>query len=72
MKIVLQTALDRSIQSSKRGSAETIQDYLRSFSNRSEVKYVVMDMNRDMVKAFFQTQKLSLTAFMWCVIAQKL
>ncbi len=28
-------------------TAVTIQDYLRSFPNRGEVKYVVMDMNRD-------------------------
>ena len=39
----------------------TIQNYLRSFSNRIEVKYVVMDMNRgyrDVAKAFFPNAKI--------------
>ena len=44
----------------------TIQNYLRSFSNRKEVKYVVMDMNRgyrDVTKAFFPNAKIIIDRF---------
>ena len=47
-------------------TVETIQSYLRSFPNRSEVKYVVMDMNRgfrDVAKAFFSNAKIVIDRF---------
>ena len=47
-------------------TVETIQDYLRSFPNRGEVKYVVMDMNRgfrDMAKTFFSNVKIVIDRF---------
>lgn len=47
-------------------TVETIQDYLRSFSNRGEVKYVVMDMNRgfrDAAKAFLPNAKIIIDRF---------
>ena len=45
---------------------ETIQDYLRTFPNRGEVKYVVMDMNRnfrDAAKAFLPNAKIIIDRF---------
>ena len=45
---------------------ETIQDYLRSFPNRDEVKYVVMDMNRgfrDVAKSFLPNAKIIIDRF---------
>ena len=47
-------------------TVETIQDYLRTFPNRSEVKYVVMDMNRgfcDAAKAFLPNAKIIIDRF---------
>ena len=47
-------------------TVETIQDYLRSFPNRSEVKYVVMDMNhgfRDAAKTFLPNAKIVIDRF---------
>ena len=44
----------------------TIQSYLRSFSNRAEVQYVVMDMNqgyRDIAKTFFPNAKIVIDRF---------
>lgn len=43
-----------------------IQDYLRSFPNRDEVKYVVMDINRvvrDVAKAFLPNAKIIIDRF---------
>ena len=48
----------------RRGS--TIQSYLRSFSNRQDVQYVVMDMNqgyRDIARAFFPQAKIVIDRF---------
>ena len=48
----------------RRGS--TIQSYLRSFSNRQDVQYVVMDMNqgyRDIARAFFPQAKIVIDCF---------
>ena len=48
----------------KKGS--TIQSYLRSFSNRQDVQYVVMDMNqgyRDIARAFFPQAKIVIDRF---------
>ncbi len=48
----------------RRGS--TIQAYLRSFSNRQDVQYVVMDMNqgyRDIARAFFPQAKIVIDRF---------
>ena len=48
----------------RRGS--TIQFYLRSFSNRQDVQYVVMDMNqgyRDIARAFFPQAKIVIDRF---------
>ena len=47
-------------------TVETIQDYLRPFPNRDEVKYVVMDMNRgfrDAAKAFLPNAKIIIDRF---------
>lgn len=47
-------------------TVETIQDYLRSFPNRHEVKYVVLDMNRgfrDVARAFFPNAKIIIDRF---------
>ena len=47
-------------------TVETVQDYLRSFPNRDEVKYVVMDMNRgfrDAAKAFLPNAKIVIDRF---------
>ena len=47
-------------------TVETIQDYLRSFPNRDEVKYVVLDMNRgfrDVARAFFPNAKIIIDRF---------
>ena len=47
-------------------TVETIQDYLRTFPNRGEVKYVVMDMNRnfrDAAKAFLPNAKIIIDRF---------
>ena len=47
-------------------AVETIQDYLRSFPNRHEVKYVVLDMNRgfrDVARAFFPNAKIIIDRF---------
>lgn len=47
-------------------TVETIQDYLRSFPNRDEVKYVVMDMNRgfrDAAKTFLPNAKIIIDRF---------
>ena len=47
-------------------TVETVQDYLRSFPNRNEVKYVVMDMNRgfrDAAKAFLPNAKIIIDRF---------
>ena len=47
-------------------TVETIQDYLRPFPNRDEVKYVVMDMNRgfrDAAKAFLPNAKIVIDRF---------
>ena len=47
-------------------TVETIQDYLRTFPNRDEVKYVVMDMNRgfrDAAKAFLPNAKIVIDRF---------
>lgn len=55
---ILDILLDR------RGS--TIQSYLRSFSNRQDVQYVVMDMNqgyRDIARAFFPQAKIVIDRF---------
>ena len=44
----------------------TIQSYLRSFSNRQDVQYVVMDMNqgyRDIARAFFPQAKIVIDRF---------
>ena len=44
----------------------TIQSYLRSFSNRQDVPYVVMDMNqgyRDIARAFFPRAKIVIDRF---------
>ena len=44
----------------------TIQSYLKSFSNRCDVKYVVMDMNkgyRDIAKAFLPQAKIVIDRF---------
>jgi transposase len=44
----------------------TIQSYLRPFSNRAEVQYVVMDMNqgyRDIAKTFFPNAKIVIDRF---------
>ena len=44
----------------------TIQSYLRPFSNRAEVQYVVMDMNqgyRDIAKTFFPSAKIVIDRF---------
>ena len=44
----------------------TIQSYLRSFSNRDEVQYVVMDMNqgyRDIAKSFLPNAKIVIDRF---------
>ena len=48
----------------RRGS--TIQSYLRSFSNRQDVQYVVMDMNqgyRDIARAFFPQAQIVIDRF---------
>ena len=48
----------------RRGS--TIQSYLRSFSNRQDVQYVVMDMNqgyRDIARALFPQAKIVIDRF---------
>ena len=45
---------------------ESIQDYLRSFPNRAEVRYVVMDMNRgfrDVARTFFPNAKIIIDRF---------
>ena len=47
-------------------SVSTIQSYIRSFSDRDEVQYVVMDMNRgyrDIAKAFFPKAKIVIDRF---------
>ncbi|WP_418230862.1 ISL3 family transposase [Butyricicoccus sp.] len=47
-------------------TVETVQDYLRSFPNRDEVKYVAMDMNRgfrDAAKAFLPNAKIIIDRF---------
>ena len=47
-------------------TAETIQDYLRSFPNRNEVKYVVMDMNRgfrDVSRTFLPNAQIVIDRF---------
>lgn len=47
-------------------TVETIQDYLCTFPNRDEVKYVVMDMNRgfrDAARAFFPNAKIIIDRF---------
>lgn len=47
-------------------TVETVQDYLRSFPNRNEVKYVVMDMNsgfRNVAKAFLPNAKIVIDRF---------
>ena len=48
------------------GKGSTIQSYLRSFSNRQDVQYVVMDMNqgyRDIARAFFPQAKIVIDRF---------
>ena len=47
-------------------TVESIQDYLRSFPNRTEVRYVVMDMNRgfrDVARTFFPDAKIIIDRF---------
>ena len=47
-------------------TATTIQDYLKSFSNRDEVEYFVMDMNRayrDIARTFFPKAKIVIDRF---------
>ena len=47
-------------------TVESMQDYLRSFPNRSEVRYVVMDMNRgfrDVARTFFPNAKIIIDRF---------
>ena len=47
-------------------TVESIQDYLRSFPNRDEVKYVVMDMNRgfrDVARTFFPNARIIIDRF---------
>ena len=47
-------------------TVETMQDYLRSFPNRGEVRYVVMDMNRgfrDVARTFFPNAKIIIDRF---------
>ena len=49
-----------------RRTVESIQDYLHSFPNRGEVKYVVMDMNRgfrDVARTFFPNAKIIIDRF---------
>ncbi len=44
----------------------TLQDYLKPFTNREEVEYVIMDMNRgyrDISKAFFPNAKIIIDRF---------
>ena len=47
-------------------TVETIQDYLRTFPNRGEVRYAVMDMNRgfrDVARSFFPNAKIVIDRF---------
>ena len=47
-------------------TVESIQDYLRTFPNRGEVKYVVMDMNRgfrDVARTFFPNARIIIDRF---------
>ena len=47
-------------------TVESIQDYLRSFPNRDEVKYAVMDMNRgfrDVARTFLPNAKIIIDRF---------
>lgn len=49
-----------------RRTVESIQDYLRSFPDRGNVKYVVMDMNRgfrDVARTFFPNAKIIIDRF---------
>lgn len=47
-------------------NVETVQDYLRTFTNREDVRYVVMDMNKgffSVAKTFFPNAKIIIDRF---------